>query len=332
MLAAPQFPTFERAYLEALEHLTDPSFVNAPRGNHSHECLGASFTLTEPRARSLFLQHRPVNPIYHYAEALWYLAGRNDLDMIAYYAPRRRRDSGDGATIAGSAYGVRIFPKAFDQVLELLRAEKDSKRAFLPVFWPGSLDDPASPDVPCLIGLQLLARESKLHMVAYMRANDANRGLLADVFSFTFIQEFAARQLGLELGTYTHHVGSLHVAVAELPRVEAVLEEGASRSGAPDRFAPVSMPTDTDRAVIRQVLVHEQVLRTNQMQYTPADLARLGLDPYWRQVVLLFEVQRQLVHCAADPVEDEVLAALSPAHRWQVERRWPSRMPQRAAA
>ncbi|MFI5534142.1 thymidylate synthase [Kitasatospora sp. NPDC051853] len=328
MLAAPTLPSFQRAYGQALEHLvTTPQFTNQPRGNHSQEALGLSFTITDPRARTLFLESRPVNPIYHHAEALWYLGGRNDLDMIGYYAPRRRLDSADGTTIDGSAYGKRMFNGPFDQVLALLRSEADSKRAFLPVFWPGALDDPASPDVPCLVGLQLLAREGKLHMVAFMRANDANRGLIADVFSFTFIQEFTARLLGLELGTYTHHVGSMHLAVAELPRLTDALTEAAHSVGLPPRFTPTSMPADSGWGTIRQILVHEQVLRTNQMQYTAKDIAALGLPSYWQETVRLFEVQRQLVHCAADPVDAELLAALTPAHRWQVARRWPRRMP-----
>ncbi|MFD0574110.1 thymidylate synthase [Kitasatospora gansuensis] len=215
-------------------------------------------------------------------------------------------------TIVGSAYGKRLFPAPFDQALALLRSERDSKRAFLPVFWPGALDDPASPDVPCLIGLQLLAREGRLHMVAYMRANDANRGLIADVFSFTFIQEFAARLLGLELGTYTHHVGSMHVAVAELLHLADVAAEAGHSVGQPARFAPESMPAGSGWEQVRQLLVHEEVLRTNQMQYAPADIAALDLSPYWQEIVRLFEVQRQLIHCAADPVDADLLTALTP--------------------
>lgn len=40
-----------------------------------------------------------------------------------------------------------------------------------------------------------LMRDGRLHAVCYMRANDADQGLLSDVFSFTLLQEFAARQL-----------------------------------------------------------------------------------------------------------------------------------------
>lgn len=132
MLAPPMFPSFERAYIEVLRHVSeDYEFRNAPRGNTSRESLGLSFQLSDPRSRTPFLNSRKINPIYHFAEALWYLGGRSDLAMIGYYAPRRHRDSHDGVTIDGSAYGARIFQQPYEQAVELLQGEKDSKRAVL---------------------------------------------------------------------------------------------------------------------------------------------------------------------------------------------------------
>ncbi|MDI5968383.1 thymidylate synthase [Streptomyces sp. SL13] len=335
MLAPPAFASFEQAYAAVLRHVNDNhEYANSPRGNDSRECIGVSFQLADPRQRTPFLAARPINPVYHFAEALWYLGGRRDLDMIAHYAPRRRADSRDGTTIDGSAYGFRIFSpdagrgrSAFDRVLALLRSEKDSKRAFLPVFRHGDLDDPASPDVPCLLGLHLLAREGRLHMVAFMRANDADRGLIADVFSFTLIQEFTAALLGLQLGTYTHHVGSMHLGTASLERVGRVLAEADAAPDGRPRFTVPPMPTGTAWEHVTTVLEHELLLRKNRVQYSPADVAELGLPAYWQRVLLLFEAHRQIVHREADPVEQSVLEALEPGARWQVERRWPGRMP-----
>jgi len=34
--------------------------------------------------------------VFCFAEALWYLQGRDDLEMISYYAPRLARFSSDG--------------------------------------------------------------------------------------------------------------------------------------------------------------------------------------------------------------------------------------------
>ncbi|MFE4515456.1 thymidylate synthase [Kitasatospora sp. NPDC056783] len=334
MIAPAVFSTFQRAYAAVLRHVTENhEHVNTARGNDSHEIIGAAFRLTDPRQRALYLTSRPVNPVYHYAEALWYLGGLRNLDLIGHYASRRRADSRDGRTIEGSSYGARIFaarpdgsPSAFDRALELLRAEKDSKRAYLPVFQAGDLDEIGHPDLPCLVGLQLLARDGYLHMVTYMRANDANRGMVCDVYSFTLIQEFAAALLGLRLGDYTHHVGSTHVGVRDLERAGRVLEETEASSQAALLFPAPVMPADTTWKHIRTVLEHELLLRTNRVQYTPADVAGLDLPLYWQRVLLLFEAHRQLVNCPADPIDQQTLDALEPGARWQFERRWPARV------
>ncbi|WP_406354247.1 thymidylate synthase [Streptomyces sp. NBC_00658] len=336
MLAPSVYPGFEQAYVDVLSHIVrDHEYRNAPRGNASRECLGLSFQLADPRQRLPYLAARKVNPAFHFAEALWYLAGRNDLDMIGYYAPRMRTDSRDGTTIEGSAYGSRIFTSVtedtvspFDRVLSLLRSEPDSKRGLLPIFEARELAVADNPDMSCAVALHLLVREGRLHMICYMRANDCDRGLLADVFSFTVIQEFAAVQLGLELGTYTHHIGSAHIGDRDLNRVQRVLAETTTRPiASPSRFPFPPMPAGTTNETISTVLRHEEALRTNQVQYRPGDVAGLGLHPYWQQVLLLFEAKRQLVHCPTDPVEKDVLASLDAGPRWLLAHRWPTRMP-----
>ena len=338
-LSPASYQSFEDAYVDVLRYVADDhQFVNAPRGNASRECIGASFQLSDPRARLPFIAARKANPVYNLGEVLWYLSGREDLGMISYYAPLRRAGTSFGIPVDEGAYGSRIFrdasdgsPSTFTKVIERLRSEDDSKRALLPVFTAADLNDPDSPSVPCLLALHLLLREGQLHMVTYMRANDADRGLLADVFSFTFIQEFAARLLGVELGTYTHHVGSLHVGEQDLPRVRRVLGEAEEPSFSHNRFSMAAMPTDTGWGVIKVLLEIEEGLRANAAQYSPAAVTALGLDPYWQQVVLLLEGYRQIVHCTADPVEAQILDALDPGYRWLLEHRWPERMPQSAA-
>lgn len=336
MLTPPTYESFEQAYLDVLAHLSQQyEHRNAPRGNASRECLGLSFRLSNPRDRLPYLAARKVNPIFHFAEALWYLGGRNDLDTVAYYAPHMRPDSLDGKTIGGSAYGTRMFNPTtdntispFDRVLQLLRTEADSKRGLMPIFEPHELAIQGNPDVSCVVALHLLVREGRLHMVCYMRANDCDRGLLADAFCFTLIQEFAAIQLGLELGTYTHHIGSAHIGDRDFDRVQRVLREADSRPDKPTpRFPTRPMPTDTTFETLASVQKHEEALRTNQIQYRPEDITAIGLHPYWQQVLLLFEAKRQLVHCPADPVDRDILAALDPGLRWLVAHRWPKRMP-----
>lgn len=331
MLTPPSHSDIESAYLGLLAHVSEAyeHRIDA-RGNAAREVIGASFRLPDPRQRLPYLAARKANPVFHFAEALWYLAGRRDLEMIGYYAPSMRSSSRDGLHLGGSAYGYRIFNSAvgeryspFERVLELLRREKDSKRGFIPVFTADELAISDNPDMSCLAALHLLPRDGRLHMVCYMRANDLDCGLLSDVFSFTVIQEFAAVQLGLELGTYTHTIGSAHICDRNAERVQRVLKEAATRTE-PQRFDFAAMPRTTTEATLALVLEHEEALRTNKARYRPADIAALGLDPYWQQAVLLFEVYRQIQHDQTDQVDPEVLDALAPGLRWLVRHRWPA--------
>lgn len=65
-----------------------------------------TITYEKPLERVLFNQVRDANPFFHVMEALWMLAGRNDVEPLAYYASNMRNYSDDGETLNG-AYGYR---------------------------------------------------------------------------------------------------------------------------------------------------------------------------------------------------------------------------------
>ncbi|WP_433362482.1 thymidylate synthase [Streptosporangium sp. CA-115845] len=327
MLRPAVFAAFHDAYRAVLDLVvTTPQYTISSRGNRSREVLNVSFTLTDPRRRTPALATRRTNIVFNLAEALWYLAGRDDLDMIGYYAPRLRSLAVDGARLAGTAYGPRLFaPRGrsqFDHAVKLLTADPDSKRAAMTVMRPFEFADPGNPDVACTLAVQFLIRDGRLHTVVFMRGNDALLGLLCDVFSFTFIAEFAALQLGVPLGTYTHQVSSMHVNEPDLPRVQAILAEHAQ--------APVmapAMPTTTTWHTIQEVLEWEGDLRTNRRRLPAGSIADLPMEPYWQQVVLLLEVYRQVTHQPDTPVDIGVLAALNPYYQRLVACRWPAHLP-----
>ncbi|MDQ2873303.1 MAG: thymidylate synthase [Actinomycetota bacterium] len=325
--SGPEFATFAAAYLAVLSRVNcSYQYEIATRGNTAREVLNVSFTVRDPLSRSPYLAARRANIVFNHAEALWYISGRDDLAMIAHYAPRLRSFSVDGLRLAGTAYGPRLFgPGAdggsqFDRVIALLRSDPGTKRAVLLVMRPCELADLANPDVACTLALQLMLRGGALHMATHMRANDALTGLLCDVFSFTFIQEHAARLLGARVGSYTHHAGSMHVNVSDLPRALAIVAE--ARQAAPPRFPAAAMPAGR-AGDLAAVLEWEQALRLNRHAAAPGtpDLDRL--DPYWRQVVTLFEVHRQITRHPDRLVDPDTLTALHPGHRWLLARRWP---------
>lgn len=63
-------------------------------------------TYTHPTERVLFNTARNANPFFHLYEALWMLAGRNDVAPLTYYNSRMVEFSDDGKEFNG-AYGYR---------------------------------------------------------------------------------------------------------------------------------------------------------------------------------------------------------------------------------
>lgn len=340
MVHGPTFHTFQAAYVAVLRHIaTAHQYETATRGKHALEVINTSFTIANPIARTPYLAARRTNVIFNHAEALWYLAGRDDIDMIGYYAPRLRILATPDGRLPGTAYGPRLFQQdgpdrrsQFDRVLALLRDDPDAKRGAMIIMRPDELVDPGNPDVACTLGLQLMRRGGRLHVTAYMRGNDAVLGLLCDTFSFTFIQEFAARLLGVPLGSYAHHVGSMHINKADLAKVTAILDESEQVSHQRPRFQAAPMPSDTTWDTIAELRRWEEDLRNNRRALSPAAFARLPLAAYWREVVMLFEIYRQITHHPDQPVDPATLALLRPGHRWLVEQRWPDRMPATAGS
>lgn len=65
-----------------------------------------TFRYSHPHERVLLNTGRDANPFFHLYEALWCLAGRNDVASLAYYNSRMKDFSDDGRTLNG-AYGYR---------------------------------------------------------------------------------------------------------------------------------------------------------------------------------------------------------------------------------
>ncbi|MFG1995283.1 thymidylate synthase [Actinoplanes sp. NPDC048988] len=329
MLTPPDYDTFADAYVAVLRRiLDDPEHETSGRGKDGLEVPNISFRLTDVTRRTPFLAARKTNIVFNYAELLWYVAGRNDVAMISYYAPRLAKLSTDGTTLTGTAYGPRLFGpdgddglSQFDRCLRTLQEDPDSKRAAMVIMRPHEPIGVDNPDVACTLGLQFMLRGGRLHATGYMRGNDAVIGLLCDTFSFTMIQELAARQLGVEPGSYTHHVGSMHINVLDQEKVRAILHEADTTPAPP--FPGTPMP-GLSQAELELLLDRESALRTGRGELTAETARELPLPDFWRQVLLLFDAYRQIQ--AGQHVSDDTAIALTAAHRWLLAHRWPDRI------
>lgn len=259
--------------------------VTAKRGE-CREVTGVLLELTNPRAR-LSLTESKGTPFSALGEFCWYLSGRGDFDSITYYlsgAYDRAKDADAEGQIAG-AYGPRLVgPRKQDQlerVVEHLRARPSTRQAVLQIFDAEDLLSEQR-DVPCTCTLQFLVRNNCLHLITYMRSNDAYKGLPHDVFCFTLLQEWIACRLRLDLGGYKQAVGSLHLYESDRRLIEPYLSEGLQSKQA----AMPSMPPTDPVGSLQRLLRLEEALRGGSPMHDVV-AAESELEGYWADLLRL---------------------------------------------
>jgi len=257
---------------------------NATKGANV-ELRGVRLEITNPRARLSRTETRG-KPFSCLGELCWYLSGSKAVDFIAYYLPRYREFDEGGVVFGG--YGPRLIASAAgDQIVNvttLLREKPDTRRAVIQLFEARDILADHK-DVPCTCTLQLLRRGEALHMIVSMRSNDVVVGLPHDVFCFTMLQEVIARSLGVELGTYTHFAGSLHLYDDTVKAAESFLEEGWQ----PTTIEMPPMPAGDPWPAVAGLLKLEEMIRTSA---PVADEEVNNLDVYWADIVRLLQIFR----------------------------------------
>lgn len=178
------------------------------------ELLNAVVEITDPTRNIVSNKIRKMPMRYAVGELLWYLSGSNKVKDIAQYSKVWENLSDNGITV-NSAYGYRIkYAFGFDQleqVKKMLHDNPNSRQAVIHIKDPVDYSQHPTKDVPCTVCLQFFIRDEKLYMTTYMRSNDIWMGFPYDVFSFCAMQVLMAMELGVEVGTYTHHAASLHL-------------------------------------------------------------------------------------------------------------------------
>jgi len=216
-----------------------------------------TLTYLKPLQRVLFNKVRDCNPVGHVVEALWMLAGRNDVATIDYYMSKYSEMTSDDGKISNGAYGYRWrrakttdnvvggslgyadfnnpstgrVVSAFDQLailIDHLKRKPDSRRAVLSMW---NVEDDllkidTSKDVCCNLSAVFEVHRivvdprypvraddyNVLNMTVFNRSNDTILGALgANYVHFSFLQEYMATALGIEVGVYNQISCNLHL-------------------------------------------------------------------------------------------------------------------------
>ncbi len=228
----------------------------APRGMVTTEVLGAHLCLTDPRRRFIAVPPaRVLNPAFAVAEALWILSGSDEPWIFNYN--RSLVQYADGGRLRG-AYGPRMRRwrdevDQLDHVRRLLGRDPDSRQAVIQLYDP-HLDTRGHRDVPCTLNYRFFVRQSRLDMHTSMRSNDVWLGLPYDLFIATTLQELMAGWLGVDVGSYHHHVDSLHLYAQ---RDQAAAEVASAPVDASPRMPALSAPAEGFTEFVNAVVAGE---------------------------------------------------------------------------
>lgn len=281
-----------RLVIEAV--LQDGRAVVASKGP-MRELTGILIHLSNPRARLSRTESRG-KPFSCLGELLWYLSGQNSLDPIAYYLPYYKEFEENGLIHGG--YGPRLFGEGEKNqirgVIDLLRRKSASRQGVVQIFRATDLLGKHK-DIPCTCVLQFMVRCGKLSTITYMRSNDICLGLPHDIFCFTMLQELVARSLDVDIGTYKHMVGSLHLYDRDSESAEEFLGEGWQST----TKAMAPMPDGDPWQHIDRFLAIESDLRDGG---TVDENRELAMGPYWGDLTRLLMIFRCLKQSAIEDI------------------------------
>lgn len=197
------------------------------------------FKIEQPTARLCTIPERSWYATLPYAESLWLASGCNHMEYVrAYlprmddfsddrqfmrggYGPRFRHFNGESSDYAVSAVSTERSCEVdqFRYVTECFQEDPQTRRAIITIGDPmkdcfdKDMKLKQTLDVPCTRTLHFMKdpEADKLNLIVSMRSNDLIWGASAvNVFNFTFMQEYFAAILGLEVGSYYHMADNMH--------------------------------------------------------------------------------------------------------------------------
>lgn len=183
-----------------------------------------------PQEKVVFHTERDYNVFFVLYEALWILAGRNDVQPLTRYVKTFGKFSDDGFT-QHAAYGYRLRKEFGRDQLEIiarrLRENPEDRRCVAQI-WDSRLDlDIVSVDIPCndTIIFQI-NDQGALDMTVFCRSNDIIFGAYyANAFHFGMLIEYMARKIGCPVGAYNQISVNYHGYLDTLKPLEFLRPE-----------------------------------------------------------------------------------------------------------
>lgn len=189
---------------------------------------------------------QPLNPgnTYHYWP--WQNKMSNHLDEGVFshtymerYWPQYANDAGRDIEEGGPRHGIRYRYGDLRDVVDLLARSPYTRQAVLPVWFPEDTGAVHGGRLPCSLYYHFLLRGDSLQCEYSIRSCDFVRHFRDDVYMTVRLAQWVLTELrkihhkweGITIGTFTMHIGSLHIFEGDFPTLNKEIEEEVKRYG-----------------------------------------------------------------------------------------------------
>lgn len=163
-------------------------------------------------------------------ELLWFIAGDTNIKYLKDNGVRIWDEWADENGDLGPVYGHqwRHWTTSdgrevdqFDQVIEMIKNNPDSRRLIVSSWNPSDIPDMALPPCHCLY--QFYVADGKLSCMLYQRSCDVFLGVPFNIASYSLLTMMVAQVCGLEVGDFVHTLGDAHIYTNHFEQIELQL-------------------------------------------------------------------------------------------------------------
>jgi thymidylate synthase len=169
-------------------------------------------------------------------ELLWFLKGDTNIKYLNDNGVRIWDEWADERGDLGPVYGSqwRSWPTAdgaaidqIGQVVEMIKANPDSRRLIVTAWNPAEVDKMALPPCHCLF--QFYVAEGRLSCQLYQRSADTILGVPFNIASYALLTLMVAQVTGLKPGEFIHTFGDAHLYLNHLEQANLQLSRAPKR-------------------------------------------------------------------------------------------------------
>jgi thymidylate synthase len=225
-----------RQYLDLMRHVLEHGARKSDRtGTGTLSVFGAQLRFDLASGFPLLTTKKVhLKSVVH--ELLWFLKGDTNVRYLRENGVTIWDEWADAEGDLGPVYGYqwRSWPAAdgrhidqLSQVLEVLRANPDSRRLIVSAWNVGDLDRMAL--MPCHAFFQFYVAEGRLSCQMYQRSADLFLGVPFNIASYALLTLMVAQVCGFRPGEFVHTFGDTHLYLNHLDQAREQLSRTPRR-------------------------------------------------------------------------------------------------------